>query len=252
MGGRTTCWPFGAVYAPKERSSRAHHRPRHRATSPLARLMRFAKNVCRLVCEIPVPPSRNQWSEIPGAGHAERAAVRAAAWAYKGVDDVSTRTRRLLLVPVQGGKRAHPRQRRAEPVLPAWDKITALAQDSHPYHVGCLLPLPRRGRIDWRAAARTECLQAWIAALGRGLEVCRRLARYAKGRTGNGNIDAEGGAGADLAIRAVANRGLLGVRFAFDPDVAAVARAVDFHGSFLFLRQAQPSLHRRRSIPPKG
>jgi len=21
MGGRTTCWPFGAVYAPKERSS---------------------------------------------------------------------------------------------------------------------------------------------------------------------------------------------------------------------------------------
>src|SRR5262245_44174599 len=40
-----------------------------------------------------VPPSRNQWSEIPGAGHAERAAVRAAAWACKDVDDVSTRTR---------------------------------------------------------------------------------------------------------------------------------------------------------------
>jgi len=93
-GGRTTCWPFGAVYAPKEgRANRAYHRPRHRATSPLARLMRFEKNVCRLVCEIPVPPSRNQWSEIPGAGHAERAAVRAAAWACKGVDDVSTRTR---------------------------------------------------------------------------------------------------------------------------------------------------------------
>src|SRR5262245_51329227 len=147
---------------------------------------------------------------------------------------------RLLFVPVQGGKGAHPRQRRAEPVLSAWDEITALAQDSHPYHVGPLLPLSRRGRIDRRAAARTECLQAWIAALGRGLEVCRRLARYAKGRTRNGNIDAEGGAGADLAIRAVANRGLLGVRFAFDPDVAAVARAVDFHGSFLFLGQAQP------------
>jgi hypothetical protein len=45
----------------------------------------------------------------------------------------------------------------------------------------------------------------------------------------------------------VANRGLLRVRFAFDPDVAAVARAVDFHRSFLFLGQAQPSLHRRRS-----
>src|SRR6516165_12193526 len=44
---------------------RAYHRPRHRATSPLARLMRFAKNVCRLVCEIPVPPSRNQWSGNP-------------------------------------------------------------------------------------------------------------------------------------------------------------------------------------------
>src|SRR5262245_36143785 len=55
---------------------------------------------------------------------------------------------RLLLVPVQGGKGAHPRQRRAEPVLPAWDEITALAQDSHPYHVGRLLPLPRRCRID--------------------------------------------------------------------------------------------------------
>src|SRR5262245_35000901 len=67
---------------------------------------------------------------------------------------------RLLLVPVQGGKGAHPRQRRAEPVLPAWDEITALVQDSHPYHVGRLVPLPRRGRIDRRAAARTECLQA--------------------------------------------------------------------------------------------
>src|SRR6516164_1696856 len=145
---------------------------------------------------------------------------------------------RLLLVPVQGGKGAHPRQRRAEPVLPAWDKITALAQDSHPYHVGCLLPLRRRGRIDRRAAARTECLQAWIAALGRGLEVCRRLARYAKGRTGNGNIDAEGGAGADLAIRAVANRGLLGVRFAFDLYIAAVAPAVDFHEFVPFPRSA--------------
>src|SRR6516225_2117524 len=55
---------------------------------------------------------------------------------------------RLLLVPVQGGKGAHPRQRRAEPVLPAWDEITALAQDSYPYHVGRLLPLPRRCRID--------------------------------------------------------------------------------------------------------
>ena len=29
---------------------------------------------------------------------------------------------RLLLVPVQGGYGAHPRQRRAEPVLPAWDE----------------------------------------------------------------------------------------------------------------------------------
>src|SRR5215468_9574547 len=97
--------------------------------------------------------------------------------------------------------------------------------------VPCRTPAapPRRGRIDRRAAARTERLQAWIAALGRGLEVCRRLARYAKGRTGNRNINAEGGAGADLAIRAVANRGLLRVGFAFYPDIAVVARAVDFH-----------------------
>src|SRR5215470_14020445 len=106
----------------------------------------------------------------------------------------------------------------------------ALVQDPHPYHVGRLLPLPRRGRINRRAAAWTERLQASIAALGRGLEICRRLARYAKGCTGNRNIDAEGRAGAGLAIGAVANRGLLRVRFAFDTDVAAVARAVDFHG----------------------
>src|SRR5262245_38749604 len=145
---------------------------------------------------------------------------------------------RLLLVPAQGRKGAHPRQRRVAPVLPAWDEVTALVQDSHPYHVGRLLPVPRRGRINRRAAAWTERLQASIAALGRGLEVCRRLARYAKGCTGNGNINAEGGAGANLAIRAVANRGLLGVRFAFDPDIAAVARAVDFHEFVPFRRSA--------------
>src|SRR5262249_42621547 len=68
------------------------------------------------------------------------------------------------------------------------------------------------------------------------------LARYAKGCTGNGNINSEGGAGANLAIRAVANRGLLGVRFAFDPDVAAVARAVDFHEFVPFAGQPPPSL----------
>jgi hypothetical protein len=39
-----------------------------------------------------------------------------------------------------------------------------------------------------------------------------------------------------VAIRAVANRGLLRVRFAFDPDVAAMARAVDFHGFVSFPR----------------
>src|SRR5262249_48573043 len=116
--------------------------------------------------------------------------------------------------------------------------VTELAHDPTPCLVGRLMPLPGRGRIDRRAAARTERLQAWIAALGRGLEVCRRLARYAKGCTGNGNINAEGGAGADLAIRAVANRSLLGVRFAFDPDIAAVAPAVDFHQFVPFPRSA--------------
>src|SRR5215831_4495512 len=126
----------------------------------------------------------------------------------------------------------------------------ALVQDSHPYHVGRLLPLPRRGRIDRRAAARTECLQASIAALGRGLEVCRRLARYAKSCTGNGNINAEGGTGADLAIRAVADRGLLWVRFAFDPDIAAVARAVDFH-EFVPFPGAPPSLSSMRAEPER-
>jgi hypothetical protein len=63
---------------------------------------------------------------------------------------------RLLLVPVQDGNGAHPRQRRAEPVLPAWDEITTLAQDSHPYHVGRLLPVPpaRSNRSASRSADR--------------------------------------------------------------------------------------------------
>jgi hypothetical protein len=43
----------------------------------------------------------------------------------------------------------------------------------------------------------------------------------------------------------VTNRGLIRVRFAFDPEVAAVARAVDFHGFVPFASQAQPSFHRR-------
>src|SRR5262249_24164346 len=71
-----------------------------------------------------------------------------ASSCIEGSSSRPTIQRRLLLVPVQGGKGARPRQRRAEPVLPAWDEITALAQDSHPYHIGRLLPLPRRGRID--------------------------------------------------------------------------------------------------------
>src|SRR5262249_53346700 len=45
-------------------------------------------------------------------------------------------------------------------------------------------------------------------------------------------------AGAELAIRAVASRSLLGVRFAFDPDIAAVARDVDFHEFVPFRRSA--------------
>ena len=46
---------------------------------------------------------------------------------------------------------------------------------------------------------------------------------------------------ADLAIRAVANLSLLQVSVAFDPDVPAMARAVDFQGSLCLLRQAEPS-----------
>ena len=59
----------------------------------------------------------------------------------------------------------------------------------------------------------------------------------------NGNIDAEGGTGANLAIRAVANCGLLRVRFAFDCDVAAMARAVDFNGFVPFAREPQSLFH---------
>src|SRR5262245_35259007 len=69
-----------------------------------------------------------------------------------------------------------------------------------------------------------------LDALVRCLESFRRHSRYTNVRTRNGNIYAEGGSIADLAIRAVANRSLLRVRVTFDPDVAAVARAVDFHG----------------------
>jgi hypothetical protein len=40
----------------------------------------------------------------------------------------------------------------------------------------------------------------------------------------------------------VANRGLLRVRFAFDPDVAAVARAVDFHGFVPFAKSGSATV----------
>src|SRR5262249_45843318 len=65
------------------------------------------------------------------------------------------------LEELQDGARAHGVELLAFEVATP----TALAQDSHPYHVGRLLPVPRRGRIDRRAAARSERLQALIAAL---------------------------------------------------------------------------------------
>src|SRR5262245_33017798 len=79
-----------------------------------------------------------------------------------------------------------------------------------------------------------------LDALVRCLESFRRHSRYTNVRTRNGNIYAEGGSIADLAIRAVTNRSLLRVRVAFDPDVAAVARAVDFHGFAPFTKSALP------------
>src|SRR5262249_28125058 len=91
------------------------------------------------------------------------------------------------------------------------------------------LPLARRGRVDRRAAARTERLDARIAALGRGLQIAGRLSRHPERRAGNRDRDAERGAGAGLAIGAMADRGLLRIGLGFDGDVAAVARAVDFH-----------------------
>jgi hypothetical protein len=50
------------------------------------------------------------------------------------------------------------------------------------------------------------------------------------------------GTRARLAVRAMTDRRLLRIGFGFNPDVAAVARAVDFH-------DLSPKLRRRRSLP---
>src|SRR5262245_55000754 len=139
----------------------------------------------------------------------------------------------LLLVPVQRVEPRHPRQRGAEPVLPFWNELVALAQDADADHVERLRALARRGRVDRRAAARAERLQSGMAAFRRGLEVSRRRSGHLERRAGNGNVDAERGSRAALAIGAMADRGFLRIGLGFDGDVAAVARAVDFHALLL-------------------
>src|ERR1700704_3748542 len=145
----------------------------------------------------------------------------------------------LLLVLVDGGKSAHPGLRRAEPILPLRDELIALAQDSDTHRIGCLLPLARRGRIDRRPAARAEGLHARIAAVGRRLDVIRRLPGHPERGARDRDRDAERRTGAGLAIGAVADLGLLRIGLAFDGDIAAVAGAVDFHGS-LAIRLSPP------------
>src|SRR6266851_5251192 len=152
----------------------------------------------------------------------------------------------LLLVLVDRGEAGHPRQRRAEPVLPPRHELLALAQDADPHHVGRLRPFAGRGRIDRRTAARAEGLQARGAAVRRGLQVGRRLSGHSERRAGNRNRDAERGSRAGLTIGAMTDRGLVRISLAFDRDVAAVACAVDFHRPLL-----PPRSLRARSYWPK-
>src|SRR5205807_1609831 len=124
----------------------------------------------------------------------------------------------LLLVLVHGGKAGHPGLRRAEPVLPLRDKILALVQDADPHHVGGLHAIPGAGRVDRRSAARTERLQARMAAVGRGLEIAGRLPRHLERRAGHRDRDAERRARTRLTVRAMADRGLLRIGLALDRD----------------------------------
>src|SRR5690606_5524428 len=80
-----------------------------------------------------------------------------------------------------------------------------------------------------RAAVRAEALCALVAAL-RGLHVDARLAAQQLEAAAHArHVDPVGGAGAGLAIGAVAYRHLLRVDLGFVGDLAAMACAVDFH-----------------------
>src|SRR5712671_174062 len=160
----------------------------------------------------------------------------------EGCRSIVGRASGLLLVLVNGGKSGNPGLRRAEPVLPLWHELIALAQDSDTDRIGRLLSLARRGRIDRRSAARAEGLHARIAAVGRRLDVARRLSRHPERGARHRDRDPEGRTGAGLAIGAVADLRLLRIGLALDGDEPAVAGAVDFHeGLHWFLRSFSDS-----------
>src|SRR5262245_3875853 len=94
----------------------------------------------------------------------------------------SRRPSRPLLVAMDRGQGRDPRQRRTEPVLPLRHELPALAQDADAYAIRRLHACARRCRIDRRAAARTERLNARRATVGGGLEIVGRLARHLERR----------------------------------------------------------------------
>src|ERR1041385_8750469 len=141
----------------------------------------------------------------------------------------------LLLVLGDAVHAGDPVARRAVPVLLLWHQLVALRQDADPDHVGRLLAFARRGRIDRRAAGAAERLHPWPAAVGGGLDVIGRLALHLEDVARDRHRNAERRAGAGLAVGAVANPDLLRVRFAFDGNRAAVARASDPHGNVLLI-----------------
>src|SRR6202043_2004021 len=91
----------------------------------------------------------------------------------------------LLLKLADAVEAGDPVSRRAPPDLPLRHQLIALFQHSDTHDVHRLLSLAGRGRIKRCAAGRAERLRARISALGRGLDVDRRLAADLECGAGN-------------------------------------------------------------------
>src|SRR5689334_2527758 len=127
---------------------------------------------------------------------------------------------RLLFELADAVHPGHPVARRTPPDLPLRHQLIALFQHADAHDVDRLLTFARRGRIQRGAAGRAERLRARIAALGRGLDVDRRLAAYLEAFALDRDSDAERRTAGRLAVGAMADAVGVGIRLALDRDTA--------------------------------